>query len=151
MERLELDAVHHHSEAARASDDDARCLLCAVGSQRGSDGTFVENSVAMGSQPRGAVVLFARDGDEVEVVPAAHVSRLSALSSAEMAHVLAALRRVALIQRPKGSVQLRAVDLRGSRGHVCIRVGPASGGEVLNPDGRVGSAGAREPARQRPS
>lgn len=96
------------------------------------------------------MVLFAREGDEVEVVPATHAPRLSALSSVEMAHVLAALRRVALIQRPKGAVQLRAVDLSGSRGHVCIRVGPATGDEDLDPDGGAASVRARRPVRQRP-
>ena len=74
--------------------------------------------------------------DHVRVVPSTHVSRISALPAEEMAHLLAALRRVALAQQQEGAAfNLRTIELLGSHGHICIRVARSPSSE---PPGSLG-------------
>jgi hypothetical protein len=144
-----VDAVQDNAETFELSKD-AHCLLCSVGSpQHPAHAAFGDADVIL-SEEGDAVVLMARNRGHVQVVPAAHVAQLSALPNDEMAHVLAALRRVAVTQRPLGGTfRLSPVDLRGSQGHVCIRVGPASGRGTPVPDRE--STVMHDPAGRRPS
>jgi hypothetical protein len=122
---------------------DAHCMLCAVGSPKGRDHAVFGDSIAIPCEDFDAVLLLGLDPHHVGVVPAAHVAQLSALPSADMAHVLAALRRVALRKSPHGgAVRLRAVDTLGSSGHVCIRVGPVGDPGVSDADRGAASAPA---------
>lgn len=124
----------------------AHCLLCAVGAPERSEPAGLGEAVTTPFEDGDAVVLLDRGQDHVEVVPVAHVSQLTALPRTEMAHVLAALRRIALSQRPEGgTVHLSAVHQCGSSGHVCIRVGPTSDCGTCDPDsgGAPGTTGLR--------
>lgn len=115
------------SAAEAVESKGVHCLLCAVGAPQDPDHAELGEAGTIPLESGDAVVLLARGQHHVEVVPVAHVSQLTALPRNEMAHVLAALRRVTLSQRPKsGTVHLSAVNQYGSSGHVSICVGPTS-------------------------
>jgi hypothetical protein len=109
---------------------DPNCRICALETSRPEDTYVSGDPIVIVSKGRGSIALFNRELDHVQVVPSTHVSRISALPAEEMAHLLAALRRVALAQQQDGATfNLRTIEMLGSHGHICIRVARAPSSE----------------------
>lgn len=122
-------AHQNHNGDSRKADSQVTpsCRLCALDRSQPDDRCGTDDPLVIASKGEGSIALLHRELGHVQVAPFTHVSRISSLPAHEMAHLLAALRKVALAQQADGAhCDLRSIELLGSQGHICIRVARTS-------------------------
>jgi len=117
---------------------DHGCRLCALETSN-HEGQVPFDSSTTAYLGDDVIVLARHDSQEVLVAPGTHVTSLTGLAPGAMAELLGTLRRVALAVGSEENADLKAVDLLGAHGHVCIciPVRHREASELLDPSSWV--------------